>query len=78
MWKRSCAAMRPSEAIISTASAASSSTFGSTCRSVEEKGFSTKSAASWRPGGRPMPMRTRVKSPVPAEEMMSRIPLWPP
>ena len=38
---------------------------GRTARSVAVKSCSTKSAGSWRPGGRPTPTRTRMKSAVP-------------
>ena len=55
LWVRS----RPAASSDSTASAARSTWKGSTLRSTEAYGESTKSAGDWRPGGRPMPTRTR-------------------
>src|SRR5690606_21844625 len=77
-WKRCCAASTPAAATASTASAASETTDGRVSRSVDEKSRSTKDAASWRPGGRPTPTRTRTKSPEPTAAITSRTPLWPP
>ena len=34
-------------------------------------------AGSCRPGGLPVPTRTRKKSPVPSEARIERSPLWP-
>jgi hypothetical protein len=58
-WTSFCAASRPRARSVSVASTASASRRSSCLRSVEEKSLSTKSAGSWRPGGRPMPTRTR-------------------
>ena len=58
-WKRFCVGSSPSASRASVASAARSTAKSSSLRSVAEKRLSTKSAGSWRPGGRPMPKRTR-------------------
>lgn len=58
-WKRCCASSRPTSTTDSTASAAVSRVKGSSARSVDEKSLSTKAAGSIRPGGRPIPTRTR-------------------
>ncbi len=54
-WARS----KPDHTTSTTVSAASTSRSGSSLRSTGEKSRSTKSAASCRPGGRPMPRRRR-------------------
>jgi len=59
VWKRFCAASRPLPTRASAASAQWSTLNASSLRSVAEKSRSTKSAGSIRPGGRPMPNRTR-------------------
>lgn len=54
---------------------------GSSARSLELKGLSTKSAGAWRPGGRPMPTRSRAYFFSPPDfdsaAEMERSPLWP-
>src|SRR5207253_4076524 len=58
-WNSLCAAARPRCNRASTASADRSSSSGTSFCSAAEKSCSTKSAASIRPCGRPMPTRTR-------------------
>ncbi len=58
-WMTFWASVRPLIIIISTASAASGTRKSNSLRSLALKSFSTYAAASIRPGGRPMPTRTR-------------------
>ena len=58
-WNRFCAGSRPSCSSASAASAARSTANSSSLRSAPENRLRTKSAGSCRPGGRPMPKRTR-------------------
>jgi hypothetical protein len=56
---RFCAASRPNSISSSVASAACSQIVGTSGRSVAVKFSSTNAAGSLRPGGRPIPIRTR-------------------
>lgn len=58
-WTRFCAGSSPNSISNSVASAACSHTVGTSARSAALKASSTNVAGSLRPGGRPIPMRTR-------------------
>src|SRR4051812_47996393 len=73
LWVRSS----PSRTRCSTASAARETSMATSVRAEAGKLLSRKSAGSWRPGGRPTPIRTRKKSPVPSERRIAFSPLWP-
>jgi hypothetical protein len=59
-WKRFCVGSNPCCTTLSTASAARSTRTARSRRSATEKSRRTKSAGCMRPGGRPMPKRTRT------------------
>src|SRR2546430_1709904 len=71
------AAAGPSVRISSTASVASCTMMASSVRSAFPGGVRTWSAPSLRPGGLPIPMRTRVKASLWTWATLDLRPLWP-
>lgn len=75
LLKEFCAASKPLLSSVSTASAARSTSRANSSRTAAGKGDSTKSDGACRPGGRPIPKRTRRKSPVPSDDRIDFRPL---